>query len=73
MSNAGHYTAPEIEYLTRVAGKVPVEAASAQLKRSKASVVNICHKMGISLRVPAWRMEKFWPEVLAKRKAEKAK
>lgn len=73
MSAGGAYTDTELDYIRRVAGKVPVEAISAQLKRSKSSVTHACHERGISIRVPVWRLQKFWPEIIARRKQERQK
>lgn len=66
------YTELEIDYLRRVAGKVPIEAISKQLNRSRENVYYFCSQKKISLRVPAWRMQKYWPEIIASRKKVRA-
>ena len=64
-------TPKESAYILRVAGKVPLEVIASHLNRSLSSVRNFCHRRQISLAVPAWRMERFWRDVLDRREAER--
>lgn len=51
------WTTREIAYLRESAGRVPLREIQLHLRRSAESVRKQAQSQGLSLRVPAWRME----------------
>lgn len=47
----------EIRYLKEQAGKTPLRDIQFALKRSESSIKLMAHRLGLSLRVPVWRLE----------------
>lgn len=66
------FSEDEKDYMRRVVGKVPVEVMAEQMKRSLNSVRQFFFKSGISIVVPAWRMERFWQHVTEQRQQKRA-
>ncbi|ARU94578.1 hypothetical protein A7K99_12875 [Tatumella citrea] len=64
MRTGKHYVESELEYLRRVAGKVPIPVISKSLKRTENSVVHKAQQMKLSLTVPKSVLLKHWPEYL---------
>jgi len=62
----------EKDYMRRVVGKVPVEAMAEQMNRSINSVRQYFHTNQISIKVPAWRMERFWQHITELRQQKRA-
>lgn len=57
-----HYTEDEIDYIKRVAGKVPVSVIAQTLSRTKLAIRQWAYANGIHLRVPHSIMMKHWRE-----------
>lgn len=55
-------TQQEIEYIGRVAGKVPLKFMAEFLGRSKWFVCTYATKQGLTTRVPQDILEKHWPD-----------
>jgi hypothetical protein len=51
------WTTSELAYLREAAGRVPLREIQLHLRRSAESVRKQAQSQGLSLRVPAWRME----------------
>lgn len=66
------YTADEVEYIHRVAGRVPAEVMARQLRRSKTTLLNWTARHGISLRVPYKTLCKYWTEYIGGRSGAEA-
>lgn len=62
----------EKDYMRRVVGKVPVEAMAEQMNRSINSVRQYFQTNQISIKVPAWRMERFWKHITELRQQKRA-
>ncbi len=60
-------TQKEIDYILRVAGKVPLAYMAEFLGCSIWTVCNHANKHGISTRVPKSIMTKYWPEFCPER------
>lgn len=48
------WTTEEVRYLAEHAGREPLREICRRLKRSQSSVKARAHRMGVSLRAPAW-------------------
>ena len=57
-----HYNQDELDYIVRVAGKVPIPVICKSLKRTENSVVRKAQEMKLSLTVPKRVLLKHWPE-----------
>jgi len=62
----------EKDYMRRVVGKVPVEAMAEQMNRNLSSVRGFFSKHRLSIKVPAWRMERFWQHITELRQQKRA-
>ena len=56
------YTQKEIEYIYRVAGRVPSEVMAKAIGKTKKGLRNWASRHGISLLVPYSIILKHWPE-----------
>ncbi|MDU7377863.1 MAG: hypothetical protein E7L09_05755 [Enterobacteriaceae bacterium] len=62
-----NYTQDEIDYIQRVAGKVPAEVIAQTLNKSLNGLQNFACRHRIKLRVPYAILTKHWPEIAARR------
>ena len=62
MRTRKHYVQDELDYIRRVAGKVPIPVISKSLKRTENSVIQKAQQMKLSLTVPKNVLRKHWPE-----------
>ena len=62
MRTRKHYEQHELDYIRRVAGKVPPQVISKSLKRTERSVEYKAQQMRLSLAVPKDVLLKHWPE-----------
>ncbi|WP_025901418.1 hypothetical protein [Tatumella sp. UCD-D_suzukii] len=62
MRTRKHYAQDELDYIRRVAGKVPPQIISKSLKRTERSVEYKAQQMRLSLAVPKDVLRKHWPE-----------
>jgi hypothetical protein len=56
----------DLEYIERVAGKVPVPVMAAAINKSVSAVTGKAHSLGLRLKVPASILKKHWPDFVGK-------
>jgi|GEM_PF-1000352 len=66
MGRKSIWTQQELEYVERVAGKVPPEVIASAINKPLSTLRTKANVMGLGLRVPKRILEKHWPEYLKK-------
>ena len=66
MGRKSTWTQQELEYVERVAGKVPPEVIASAINKPLSTLRTNANVMGLGLRVPKRILEKHWPEYLKK-------
>ncbi|UIW10364.1 hypothetical protein [Flyfo siphovirus Tbat2_3] len=56
------FTQDDIDYIHRVAGKVPAPVMATAMGRTTGALQVLCSRYGISLRVPLATLRKHWPD-----------
>lgn len=56
----------DLDYIERVAGKVPVPVMAAAINKTVSAVTGKAHALGLKLKVPASVLRKHWPEYVPK-------
>jgi len=54
----------DLDYIERVAGKVPVPVMAEAINKTISAVTGKAHSLGLKLKVPASVLRKHWPEYL---------
>jgi len=66
MGRKSTWTQQELEYVERVAGKVPPEVIASAINKPLSTLRTKANVMGLGLDVPKRILEKHWPEYLKK-------
>ncbi|WP_312158090.1 hypothetical protein [Pantoea piersonii] len=66
MGRRSTWTQQELEYVERVAGKVPAPVIARAINKPLSTLKTKANVMGLGLHVPKRILEKHWPEYLRK-------
>ncbi|WP_312630979.1 hypothetical protein [Pantoea piersonii] len=66
MGRKSTWTQQELEYVERVAGKVPAQVIANAINKPLSTLRTKANVMGLGLSVPKRILEKHWPEYLKK-------
>ena len=66
MGRRSTWTQQELEYVERVAGKVPAPVIAREINKPLSTLKTKANVMGLGLHVPKRILENHWPEYLRK-------
>lgn len=72
MGRPNTWTQQEIDYIERVAGKVPPQVMADALNKPLSTLKTKATVLGLGLNVPKQILEKHWPEYLKKKEGSHA-